>query len=90
MGGILFQDIIAKISSAYQRRNATVGVTNNDEVTKFQSGRYISSSEGIWRILSFPIHERHPPVIHLNVHLEGGQRMYFIPVNVMERLENPK
>ena len=71
---------------------ATVGFTNNDndEVTRFQSGRYISSSEAVWRILSFSIHERYPPVIHLDVHLEGGQRIYFNPDNVTERLENPR
>ncbi|GBP61498.1 hypothetical protein EVAR_34735_1 [Eumeta japonica] len=71
---------------------ATVGFTNNnnDEVTRFQSGRYISSSEAVWRILSFPIHERHPPVIHLDIHLEGGQRIYFNPENVTERLESPR
>ncbi|XP_045511060.1 uncharacterized protein LOC123705982 [Colias croceus] len=71
---------------------ATVGFTNNDndEVTRFQSGRYISSSEAVWRILSFSIHERYPPVIHLDVHLEGGQRIYFNPENVTERLHNPR
>ncbi|XP_045500045.1 uncharacterized protein LOC123697545 [Colias croceus] len=62
----------------------------NDEVTRFQSGRYISSSEAVWRILSFNIHERYPPVTHLDVHLEGGQRIYFNTENVTERLENPR
>ncbi|XP_046966957.1 uncharacterized protein LOC124534968 [Vanessa cardui] len=71
---------------------ATVGFTNNnnDEITRFQSGRYISSSEAVWRILSFPVHIRYPPVIHLDVHLEGGQRVYFNPDNVRERLENSR
>jgi hypothetical protein len=31
-----------------------------DEITLYQMGRYISSNEAVWRILSFPIHERHP------------------------------
>lgn len=48
---------------------------SNDEVTQYQMGRYVSSSnEAFWRIVSFPIHERHPTVVHLAVHLENGQR----------------
>ena len=41
-----------------------------DEVTSYGTGRYISSSEAVWRILCFPIHERFPPVMHLSVHLK--------------------
>ena len=70
---------------------ATFGVRNErDEVTRFQSGRYISSSESVWRILNFPIHQHHPPVVHLDVHLEGGQRVYFDINNVRQQLENPR
>ncbi|XP_076290998.1 uncharacterized protein LOC143214169 [Lasioglossum baleicum] len=70
---------------------ATFGVRNNrDEITTYQSGRYISTSEAVWRILSFHIHERFPPVIRLDIHLESGQRVYFQPENLQERLENPK
>lgn len=70
------------------------GITNaisneNYEVQRYQSGRYISTSEAVWRLLSFPIHERYPPVIQLDVHLENGQRVYFNPDNVRERVENP-
>lgn len=60
-----------------------------DEVTRNETGRYISSSEAVWRILCFPIHERFPPVIHLAVHLENGQRVYFTEQNVIECIENP-
>ena len=35
------------------------------------------------------MHERYPPVIHLDVHLENGQRVYFNPQNVVERVERP-
>ena len=47
---------------------------------RYQSGRYqyISTSEAIWSILSFPIHERFSPVFHLDVHLENGQRVYLL------------
>ncbi|XP_074096348.1 uncharacterized protein LOC141525685 [Cotesia typhae] len=53
---------------------AAFTVGDLDEVTKYEAGRYISTSEAVWRILSFPIHERFPPVMHLAVHLENGQR----------------
>jgi hypothetical protein len=60
-----------------------------DEITLYQMGRYISSNEAVWRILSFPIHERHPTVIHLSVHLENGQRVYFTENNAQERAARP-
>ncbi|XP_075437913.1 LOW QUALITY PROTEIN: uncharacterized protein LOC142476424 [Ascaphus truei] len=63
---------------------AIFGITNEhmrDEVTLYQLGRYISSNEAVWRIFAFPIHERHPTVVHLTVHLENGQRVYFTPGN---------
>lgn len=62
---------------------------SNDEVTQYQMGRYVSSNEGMWRIFSFPIHERHPTVVHLAVHLENGQRVYFTDANVLQRLDRP-
>ena len=48
-----------------------------NEVQRFQMGRYVSTSEAIWRIFGFPIHERNPTVVHLAVHLQNGQRVYF-------------
>ena len=66
------------------------GANRRDEVTQFQLGRYISTNEAIWRLLNFPIHERHPAVVHLNVHLEGGQRIYFNPDTVQAQIESPK
>ncbi|XP_054711418.1 uncharacterized protein LOC129221007 [Uloborus diversus] len=58
-----------------------------NEVREYQVGRYISSNEAAWRILNFPIHERHPTVIHLSVHLENGQRVYFTTANAAERAQ---
>ncbi|XP_067930639.1 uncharacterized protein [Watersipora subatra] len=48
-----------------------------DEVARYESGRYISANEAMWRIFSLLIHARHPTVQHLSVHLENGQRVYF-------------
>ncbi|GBN43663.1 hypothetical protein AVEN_262640-1 [Araneus ventricosus] len=57
-----------------------------DEVTRYETGRYISSSEAVWLTSRFPIQERFPPVMHLAVHLENGQRVYFSEENVIERV----
>ncbi|GBM62165.1 hypothetical protein AVEN_199323-1 [Araneus ventricosus] len=60
-----------------------------DEVSNYQLGRYISSNEAVWRVLSFPIHERHPTVVHLSVHLENGQRVYFTRENAQAVASEP-
>ncbi|XP_074115105.1 uncharacterized protein LOC141537825 [Cotesia typhae] len=56
---------------------ASFTVEDLDEVKKYQAGRYISSSEAIWRIFCFHIHDRFPSVMHLAVHLENG-RVYTV------------
>jgi hypothetical protein len=52
-------------------------------------GRYVNWNEALWRKFSFAIHERHPTVVHLTVHLENDQRVYFNPENAVERAERP-
>ncbi|XP_044582937.1 uncharacterized protein LOC123263956 [Cotesia glomerata] len=69
---------------------ASFTVQDFDEVTKYQAGRYISSSEAVWRIFRFPIHDRFPSVMHLAVHLENGQRIYFTEQDVIDKVINPK
>ncbi|XP_039969990.1 uncharacterized protein LOC120781834 [Bactrocera tryoni] len=64
-------------------------LNQNDEITNYQIGRYVSSNEAVWRIFGFPIHERDPAVIHLAVHLENGQRVYFTNDTVLDRAINP-
>ncbi|XP_055584901.1 uncharacterized protein LOC129737764 [Uranotaenia lowii] len=61
----------------------------SDEIELYQLGRYISSNEAAWRIFSFPIHERHPTVTHLAVHLENGQRVYFTANTARDRVISP-
>ena len=51
-----------------------------DEVTQYQLGRYISSNEAIWRLFNFQIHKRYPTIVHL----ENGQRVYFMEGNAQE------
>ena len=64
-------------------------MNNNDEVTLYQIGRYVSSNEAVWRIFTFPIRERYPAVIHLDVHLGNGQRVYFTSKTAIDHAINP-
>lgn len=62
---------------------ADLGLEKNgeiDEIKIYECGRYISSSEAIWRILGVSIRDN-----YLDVHLENG-RVYFTANNVHERL----
>ncbi|XP_014298458.2 uncharacterized protein LOC106693783 [Microplitis demolitor] len=69
---------------------AAFTVGDLDEVTKYEAGRYISTSEAVWRILSFPIYERFPPVMHLAVHLKNGQRVFFNENHILNQINNSK
>lgn len=69
---------------------AVFGVdSGRDEISQYQIGRYVSTNEAIWRIFSFAIHERYPTVVHLAVHLENGQRVYFTTENAEQRADRP-
>ncbi|XP_035211307.1 uncharacterized protein LOC118185544 [Stegodyphus dumicola] len=69
---------------------ATFSIQSPNEVEKYQSGCYICSSEAVWRILSFEVHDRAPAIVHLAVHLENGQRVYFTENNIQEVVNNPR
>ncbi|XP_029639725.1 uncharacterized protein LOC115214832 [Octopus sinensis] len=60
-----------------------------DEVSQYLAGRYISSGKAFWRIFGFPLHQRHPAIIQLAVHLENGQRTYFTEQTAAELAANP-
>lgn len=68
----------------------SVNTQSRDEIERFISGRYISSSEATWRIFGFHIHNHYPPVTPLEVHLENRQRIYFTPENAIHLITNPR
>ncbi|XP_075210482.1 uncharacterized protein LOC142317818 [Lycorma delicatula] len=76
---------VFSVQSENSDRNA---VRNIDEIAQYQAGRCISSNEAAWRIFSFPMYERNPAVVHLAVHLENGQRVFFTDANVQQRALN--
>ncbi|GBN98619.1 hypothetical protein AVEN_135751-1 [Araneus ventricosus] len=85
----IFVDTSTRVSDmdVVEINNATTGV--NDEIARHQMGRYINSNEAVWRILRFPIHDLFPTIVHLIVHLENGQRVYFTSDNAQERATKP-
>nr|XP_043619656.1 uncharacterized protein LOC122591453 [Erigeron canadensis] len=58
-----------------------------ESITRFDSHGYVhyKRRRTVWRILNFPIHQRHPPVQILAVHLEGKQTVSF---RASQRLSN--
>ena len=64
---------------------AVQNVNDNDEATRYQMRRYITSNKAIWHIFMFPKHERDPAVVHLAVHLENGQRVYFKELTALQQ-----
>lgn len=59
-----------------------------DKLSRYEVGRYISSSEPAWPILYFPKHEMFPSVMNLAVHRNNVQRVYFTDANITETIQN--
>jgi hypothetical protein len=52
-----------------------------DEIESYITGRLLSASEAVWRILSLKMHKEHPAVIRLDVHLPDHQNVIFDPTS---------
>jgi hypothetical protein len=62
-----------------------------DETKVYLDGRYIATSEAVWRALAFKVHYQSPPVVRLAVHLEGEQSVLFNENgDVEEAVNSPK
>lgn len=48
-----------------------------DEIKMYYDCRYLSACEATWRLLSFDIHYRDPPVVRLKFHLPDNQTVVF-------------
>ena len=46
-------------------------ISDIDEIVQYQAGRCISSNEAVWRILSFPLHDPSPAVVHLAYRMDN-------------------
>ena len=63
-----------------------------DEIGEFQTGRWVGSSEGAWRILGFSMGEMYPPIQRLSLELPNQQDIHFNPnaVNAAELMDKEK
>jgi hypothetical protein len=59
-------------------------VTNIDEISDFQTARYISASEGCWRLFEFDLTQKSHVVTRLPVHLPGRNLIYFNHRNTLQ------
>jgi hypothetical protein len=51
--------------------------TARDEIQNYLDGRYVSASEACHRLFAFDLHDMHPNVYRLAVHLPNEQTTYF-------------
>jgi hypothetical protein len=52
-----------------------------DEITLYQSARYMGSCEAFWRIYGYILQDRHPPIQRLQLHLPDEELVYFVVGN---------
>jgi hypothetical protein len=68
----------ATIKISRQSNNATEGnVVKTDEIKKYLDCCYVSTSEAMWHIFKFDMHERFPTVERLQYHLPNQQMVLF-------------
>ena len=48
-------------------------LNDNDEIKRYQDGRYVSSIESVWRLLEYEMRGIWPNVVRLPLHLDGMQ-----------------
>lgn len=60
---------------------------NNDEITFYQMVHKLN--EAVWRIFGFIIREREHAVIHIAIHLENGQHVFFTNKATIYHAINP-
>ena len=63
---------------------------SKDEISKFVNSRFMTSSEGFWRICGFDVHGRDPSIQRLAVHEENFQLITFNEDNPSQAMSNPK
>lgn len=62
-----------------------------DEIRDWQNSRYISTTESMWRIYAFRLHQQSPTICRLDVHLPGMERVYFRDDdNIARLLDRPR
>ena len=71
------------IYKGFDQGDAILREDQVNEVWEFVECRYICTSEGVWGLLVFDLHEQFPPVLRLPVHLGNQQH---VPWNAQQHL----
>jgi hypothetical protein len=59
------------------RDRATLEIANTDKIKRYVTCRYIGPSQAVWGLLKFPMHEEHPTIVRLPLHLPYEQPVRF-------------
>ena len=60
-----------------ERDKTTLEIANTNEIKRYVTCRYIGPSQAVWGLLEFPIHEEHPTIVRLSLHLPYEQPVRF-------------
>lgn len=58
-----------------------------DEITDYQNRRYLGAAEAHYRLYEFSLVSRNPAVKALSIHLEGEDRIAFLPSHMEAALQ---
>ncbi|XP_070001980.1 uncharacterized protein LOC142166103 [Nicotiana tabacum] len=76
-----------KISFDLHEDNTNIQI---DEIKEYQSARWVSPPEAMWRLFAFHISEMTPSVYHLPLHLDGLQFVSFKKTDTIDSIiKNP-
>jgi hypothetical protein len=59
-----------------------------DEIKQYLDARYVSTSEGTWRLFKTPIHDRSPAIERLPVHLPNQQLAIYRDMDNIQEITN--
>ena len=74
------------VDGTAQQQNAK----ETDEIRKYVNLRFLTASEGYWRIMGFDVHGREPSIQWLAVHEENLQMVTFNASSPDKAISNPK
>ncbi|XP_070007658.1 uncharacterized protein [Nicotiana sylvestris] len=75
---------------AFSIHNKDTNTEVIDEIKEYQSARWVSPPEAIWRLYGFSISEMYPSVCPLQLHLKGQQFISFkSSINIDTLVNNP-
>ncbi|XP_053968413.1 uncharacterized protein LOC128869838 [Anastrepha ludens] len=68
------------VYKGYDGATVEIGALHNDridEIINYLNGRYVGSTEAMWRIYEYPMHYQSHSIIRLDIHLPNTQNIVF-------------